>query len=1040
MKFNVPKPVKKFLKISGIVIFSLLALMFLLPILFPEKVSNSIKEWAKGAVTTDMNFSKARLSFFKHFPSLTLTLYDCTLKGSEPYPKEDLINAEEISFGINLASVFSSRIRIDEIYLNKSNINVLVNEKGLANYNIYKTDTTAATTSKDSSTTSLKIEHIQIDKSNIQYNDKSIPIEINAKGVNYVGKGDLSKAIFDLASSIKIDSFDLDYGGSHYIGSKKLKATLVTKINTNSLAFVFEKNEVVLNSLPFDFNGKFEFLKDGYGMDFKLKTTNADLYDVLGALPPEYTPWFDKIDADGSTDIKATLKGNYIAAQNKMPDFALTMNINNGSLNYNKAPTPITNLLLKSSFKLPNLTPDSIEFKIDTLHFNQAKSYADFVFTLKGLSRMFISTKAKADLDVEKLIQSAGVKGYNVKGDYKLNATANGVYAVKVIAKQNAREKTTYDTVISSIPTFNIQSQFSKGYFKYQSLPSAVENISANINASCVDSNYHHAQIAIENINAKAITSFIKGYIKLGGNENNPVDANINAELHLSDIQKIYPVDSLTLNGKLLANLVAKGNYNPDKKMFPVTVVNFKMDDGKIQTKYYPHPIEKITVDASINSTKGSMKDLSVSVKPFSFQFEGQPFFIQANLKDFTNVQYDVKSNGVLDIGKIYKVFSQKGLDVNGLIKTNLVLRGTQADAMAKRVEKLYNSGTMEVKNIKVNTQYFPQSFFVKSGLLKFEQDKIWMKDIQSTYGKSDLALNGFLSNVVNYALQDKAKLEGTFDLTSNYIDVNEFMAFAGDTAKSTTTSGVFLVPQNLGVTINAAATKIKYDDILLQNFKGQMVIDSSAVKLNKTGFDIIGANADMNAKYASINARKALFEFDIKAKDFDIKRAYNEIKMFHDMASAAAYCEGIVSLDYFIKGRLDENMYPVLPSVRGGGTLTLGKVKVKGFKLFSAVSKATGKDSLSNPDLSAVAIKSTIENNIMTIERTKMKVFGFRPRFEGQVSLDGKLNLKGRVGLPPFGIFGIPFSVTGTQSNPEVKMKKGTNGKLEETEDKEDN
>jgi AsmA protein len=60
-----------------------------------------------------------------------------------------------------------------------------------------------------------------------------------------------------------------------------------------------------------------------------------------------------------------------------------------------------------------------------------------------------------------------------------------------------------------------------------------------------------------------------------------------------------------------------------------------------------------------------------------------------------------------------------------------------------------------------------------------------------------------------------------------------------------------------------------------------------------------------------------------------------------------------------------------------------------------------------------------------MTIERTKMRMAGFRPRFEGQVSLDGKLNLQFRLGLPPFGIFGIPMTITGTQENPKIKMGK---------------
>jgi len=52
---------------------------------------------------------------------------------------------------------------------------------------------------------------------------------------------------------------------------------------------------------------------------------------------------------------------------------------------------------------------------------------------------------------------------------------------------------------------------------------------------------------------------------------------------------------------------------------------------------------------------------------------------------------------------------------------------------------------------------------------------------------------------------------------------------------------------------------------------------------------------------------------------------------------------------------------------------------------------------------------------------------------------MDGKLNIKGRLGLPPFGIFGIPFNVTGSQSNPLVKLKRGTDQDLEETPDKEE-
>jgi len=220
---------------------------------------------------------------------------------------------------------------------------------------------------------------------------------------------------------------------------------------------------------------------------------------------------------------------------------------------------------------------------------------------------------------------------------------------------------------------------------------------------------------------------------------------------------------------------------------------------------------------------------------------------------------------------------------------------------------------------------------------------------------------------------------------------------------------------------------KVKYNGMDIDSVKGQMIINNGQIILKQAGFTLISAPVVMDATYGSITPQKAYFDYHINAQDFDIKRAYNEIKLFHDMATSAANAEGIVSLDYKLTGKLNSNMQPVYPTLKGGGVLSVKKVKIKGFKLFSAVGKETGHDSLSKPsDVSKVDIKSTIANNVITIERTKMRVAGFRPRFEGQVDFNGNLNLQFRLGLPPLGIFGIPMTITGTQTKPIIHMSKG--------------
>jgi AsmA protein len=184
-----------------------------------------------------------------------------------------------------------------------------------------------------------------------------------------------------------------------------------------------------------------------------------------------------------------------------------------------------------------------------------------------------------------------------------------------------------------------------------------------------------------------------------------------------------------------------------------------------------------------------------------------------------------------------------------------------------------------------------------------------------------------------------------------------------------------------------------------------------------------------MDATYGSITPKKAFFDFKIKAEDFDIKRAYNEIAMFRDLASSAEKAEGTVSIDYSVKGRLNAEMYPVMPSLEGGGTISLKKIKVYGLKLFNDISKSTEKEGISNPDMSKVDIKSTIKNNTITLEQFKFKVSGIRLRISGTTTFDSKLNLKIRLGLPPLGIFGIPLKVTGPMENLKIRYGKGLTG-----------
>jgi AsmA protein len=536
--------------------------------------------------------------------------------------------------------------------------------------------------------------------------------------------------------------------------------------------------------------------------------------------------------------------------------------------------------------------------------------------------------------------------------------------------------------------------------------------------------------VQLENLQATFLKNQLKGFFRIKGLKDFPMEASLAVGCNLAELKQVVPLDSISLAGILSMDIKVNGNYAPEKKMFPVTTAVINLKDGFLQTKYYPHPLENFQMTTEVTNHTGAMKDLLIRVDPLTFRFEDKPFTLKAELKNFDDLIYNVQSKGVIDLGKVYKVFSQKGMELDGYIETDLSLKGKQSDATSGRYERLSNHGALKLRDIALTSEDYPKPFIIKTGDFRFDRDKIWFENFLATYGASDFRLKGFIRNTINYILTKGEVLKGDFQLNSNLINVDEFMAFASsDGPKSSAAApetGVVIIPRDLDIDFKANVKKTSFEGLEIKDLTGEIDLKEGILALSEASLSLIDCKVNMDATYGSVTPVKGFFDFHVKAENFDIRRAYNEIAMIREMASSAEKAEGIVSLDYSVKGMLNAEMYPVMPSLEGGGIVSINKVKVYGLKLFNDISKGTQKEAISNPDLSKVDIQSTVKNNTITLEQFKFKVKGIRVRISGTTTFDSRLNLKIRLGLGPLGIIGIPMKITGPMDNLKIKYGRG--------------
>jgi len=625
--------------------------------------------------------------------------------------------------------------------------------------------------------------------------------------------------------------------------------------------------------------------------------------------------------------------------------------------------------------------------------------------------------------------------------DWFKNTTFGGSAFLSVLFKGSARDSSAMS------PDLDVRLEVKDGKIAYKDAPFPLEKILFKASLQIPGLNFEALELNVDTLDFSVKNGGNHANMQIKGFSEPNIFSNINGSLNLDYLTKSLGLTAFNLTGILDYKATANGVIDLTKKRIPIIDAYIKVSNGTASSSKYAYPVKDLNTEINITSKTGNYSDLKILIEPFSFIFEEKPFTITAKLENFDNLQYDIASNGILNLDNIYKILEIQDATIRGELLTNFKLVGNMEDARNGKYKNLNNSGTLELKNFEYQSGSYKYPLNIPDATLTFDKDKAWLKNAAFHYNRNNVLLNGYAQNFMGYYF-DNTDLLGTLSITSDQMFLDDFTSiFEETTAKEPTTAnatsaplseGVIEIPPHLNLSLSADIKGIEYGTIKASDFSGEVTIKDRSVELKNTKISLAGAKFRLDASYKPLGKESAEFNFKVKADSFDIRRAYNEIPIFKELVTSAASMNGKISTEYTLKGKLNKNMKPVYPSVKGSGFIKMEDVSVVGLKVLGAISKATGKDSISNPNLKAVLIKTTIANNLITIEQTNMKIFGFRPRFEGQVSLDGKLNINFRLGLPPFGLIRIPMTITGTMDNPIVNMRKGKEGdKLEEELDK---
>lgn len=362
---------KKGLKIAGGIIIVIVLAIVLIPIFFQDKIVELVKQQINKNVNAEVAFTDANLSLFRSFPNASLVLSDLSVVNVEPFAGDTLLYAKTLAVDVPLMdAIKGEKISINSFSIDKGFVNILVNEKGEANYDIAKKNDEENTQGEENSTndTSIAIKRYEIKNAKISYFDAG-GIKFALNDFNHSGSGDLSSDNTKLKTKTSsLVSFEMDK--KSYLKNIPVQLDALLDLDLKNMKFSFLENEALVNNLPLTFNGFVKMNESNQEVDLTFNTPSSDFSNFLALIPEEYMKDISSIKTTGNFIVDGKIVG--IVDEKHIPKMDINIKSDNASFKFPELPKSIENIyinttILNTSGVLEDTEVDlkKLSFKID---------------------------------------------------------------------------------------------------------------------------------------------------------------------------------------------------------------------------------------------------------------------------------------------------------------------------------------------------------------------------------------------------------------------------------------------------------------------------------------------------------------------------------------------------------------------------------------------------------------------------------------------------------------------------------------------------
>lgn len=746
---------KKFFKISAIILGVIILILFLAPVLFERQLKDLVQDTINKNVNAQVTFADIDLSLFRNFPDATLGIEDLLVITNAPFEGDTLAASEEVVLQMSIKELFKGSgeaMKVDALKVNNTLLNIKLDSLGNANYDIAIKSDAPATTDTASAGIKLDVEHYEINSSIVKYIDEGSKIGLIVEDLNHEGNGDFSAATSTL-STFSTALVSLMMEDVKYLNKNKIKLDADFKMDLENMRFTFLENEAVINQLPLRFDGFVQVNDDNNEVDISFKTPTSSFKNFLAVLPEEYSKNIEDVQTSGDFVVDGFIRG--IIDETYIPKMKVRIASNNASFKYPDLPKAVEDITIAAEVINKSGLVDDTYVDINTLNFRIDEDAFRANGSIRNLTgNMLVNMALNGTINLANIEQAYPLE---------LEQDLNGIVTADL--------STSFD--MNSVETEQYQNVKSSGTATIENFSYASPEIPNEVKLTTARLKFNPSNITLEN------------FVASTGETDLAVDGTIQ-----------------NLMGYLFTDQKLKGNFSARSRTFSVHDFMVKSpvaEEGQAATTSQPALTEEEAIkipsflDAQLDfkadrvlydnlvldNTSGSLRiaNETATLNNITANIFGGNILLNGNVSTKEavpnfNMKLDLNS---IDIAKSFadmellRNFAPIAQALQGKLSTNIDLRGNLNQDLTPQLQTLAGNALAEILGARVNPEQTPLLGKLDQQLNFINLSDLNLKDLQTklSFNNGAVEVQPFDFNIKG--IKGRASGRHAFDLDMNY-------------------------------------------------------------------------------------------------------------------------------------------------------------------------------------------------------------------------------------------------------------------------------